>query len=57
MSKEPPERQTLADLIMEKIKDKKTEIASQMSEQSLTPAMDERLVKVFKRLTSDCIMC
>ncbi|XP_046859306.1 bystin-like isoform X2 [Xenia sp. Carnegie-2017] len=48
MSKEPPQRQTLADIIMEKIKDKKTEIESQMSEQSLAPApMDERLVKVF----------
>lgn len=48
MSKEPPQRQTLADIIMEKIKDKKTEIESQMSEQSLAPApMDERLMKVF----------
>ena len=48
MSKEPPQRRTLADIIMEKIKDKKTEIESQMSEQSVTPPMDERLVKVFK---------
>lgn len=48
MSKEPPQRRTLADIILEKIKDKKTEIESQMSEQSQTPPMDERLVKVFK---------
>ena len=48
MSKEPPQRRTLADIIMEKIKDKKTEIESQMSEQSVTPPMDERLIKVFK---------
>ena len=48
MSKEPPQRRTLADIIMEKIKDKKTEIESQMSEQSHAPPMDERLVKVFK---------
>ncbi len=52
MSKEPPQRRTLADIIMEKIKDKKTEIESQMSEQSLTPPMDERLVKVFKGYNS-----
>ena len=31
MSKDTPARRTLADVIMEKIKDKKTEIESQMS--------------------------
>ena len=31
MSKETPKRRTLADAIMEKIQDKKTEIESQMS--------------------------
>lgn len=31
MSKEAPTRRTLADVIMEKIQDKKTEIESQMS--------------------------
>ncbi|EDO40390.1 predicted protein [Nematostella vectensis] len=48
MSQEAPTRRTLADVIMEKIQDKKTEIESHMSEQSTAPQMDERLVKVFK---------
>jgi len=48
MSKDTPARRTLADVIMEKIQDKKTEIESQMSERSTAPQMDERLVQVFK---------
>ncbi|KAK3713149.1 hypothetical protein QZH41_010041 [Actinostola sp. cb2023] len=48
MSKEAPERRTLADIIMEKIQDKKTEIESHMSEKTSAPQMDERMVKVFK---------
>lgn len=48
MSKDTPARRTLADVIMEKIQDKKTEIESQMSERSTAPQMDERLVEVFK---------
>ncbi|CAH3170687.1 unnamed protein product [Porites lobata] len=48
MSKDTPARRTLADVIMEKIKDKKTEIESQMSERTAAPQMDERLVEVFK---------
>lgn len=48
MSKDTPARRTLADVIMEKIQDKKTEIESQMSEKSTAPQMDERLVQVFK---------
>ncbi|KAL9979229.1 hypothetical protein ACROYT_G016860 [Oculina patagonica] len=48
MSKDTPARRTLADVIMDKIRDKKTEIESQMSERSTAPQMDERLVQVFK---------
>ncbi|PFX15107.1 Bystin [Stylophora pistillata] len=48
MSEDTPARRTLADVIMEKIRDKKTEIESQMSERSTSPQMDERLVEVFK---------
>lgn len=50
MSKHTPARRTLADVIMEKIQDKKTEIESQMSERTAAPQMDERLVEVFKRV-------
>ena len=43
------EQRTLADIIMEKIKEKETEIASQLTEtQSLVPQMDERVVSVFR---------
>lgn len=48
MSKDAPARRTLADVIMDKIRDKKTEIESQMSERTTAPQMDERLVEVFK---------
>ena len=43
------EQQTLADIILEKIREKETEIVSQLTEtQSLAPQMDERVVSVFK---------
>lgn len=48
MSHEPVERRTLADIIMDKINEKKTEIQSQMSETPEAPPLDERVVKVFK---------
>ena len=50
MSNEPRERRTLADIIMEKISEKKTEIQSQMSETVATPVIDEKIVSVFKCL-------
>ena len=49
MSREEQPRRTLADVIMEKIRDKQTEITSQMSETpSLSSQMDEKVVSVFK---------
>ncbi|XP_029181387.2 bystin-like isoform X2 [Acropora millepora] len=48
MSKDAPVRRTLADVILEKIQEKKTEIESQMSERTAGPQMDERLVQVFR---------
>ena len=49
MNKDPAPRRTLADMIMEKIKDKETEIASQMSEAVTTSRqMGEKVVAVFK---------
>jgi len=50
MSNEPRERRTLADIIMEKISEKKTEIQSQMSETAKGPVLDEKIVSVFKCL-------
>lgn len=50
MSKDAPVRRTLADVIMEKIQEKKTEIESQMSERTAAPQMDVRLVRVFKEV-------
>lgn len=50
MSKEEPARKTLADIIMEKIRDKQTEIGTLASERpvSAAPHMDEKVVAVFK---------
>jgi len=50
MNRNPPVRRTLADIIMEKITEKQTEIATQFSDaQSLQMAdLDERVVEVFK---------
>jgi len=50
MSNEPRERKTLADIIMEKIAEKKTEIQSQMSEAPEGPVLDEKIVSVYKCL-------
>jgi hypothetical protein len=61
MSKESKKRTTLADLIMSKIKEKETEIASQMSgtirvlpvltsaEAPAASALDERIRRVYER--------
>ena len=49
MNPQQPERKSLADIVMEKIKEKQTEIASQMSDQpSVTFQMDPRVVSMFK---------
>ena len=49
MNEEPRPRRTLADMIMEKIRDKETEIASHMTDAvSLSHQMDEKVVSVFK---------
>jgi len=48
MNQEPSVRRTLADVIMEKINEKKTEIESHMSEKPDMPVLDDRIVKVFK---------
>jgi len=48
MSSAPKERRTLADVIKNKIDEKKTEIESHMSERPSRPALDERIVSVFK---------
>lgn len=49
MNEDKQPRRTLADVIMEKIRDKQTEIASQVSEApSLSTQMDEKVVAVFK---------
>ena len=50
MSSQEQPRRTLADLIMEKIRDKETEIASQRTETSFAqmPQIDEKVVSVFK---------
>jgi len=48
MSSHPMERRTLADIIMEKINEKKTEIQSQVSEKPDVAVLDEKIVAVFK---------
>lgn len=48
MSDKPQERRTLADIIMEKINEKKTEIQSHVSEAPERPVLDEKIVTVFK---------
>merc|ERR1712180_370930 len=50
MSTEPRERRTLADIIMEKISEKKTEIQSQISEPPEGPVLDEKIVSVYRCL-------
>lgn len=49
MNKDAPPRRTLADIIMEKLTEKRTEVASQMSESGVTlPELDDRVVQVYK---------
>ena len=48
MHEEVTPRRTLADLIMDKIRDKEMEIASQLSTVSVSHQMDEKVVAVFK---------
>lgn len=49
MSTDEQPRRTLADIIQEKIRDKETEIATQMTEAvSVSSQMDEKVVSVFK---------
>jgi essential nuclear protein 1 len=50
MSQDIPQRRTLADVIMEKIRDKETEMASRLSEQSTVRGhpLDERVIHVYK---------
>ncbi|XP_063951136.1 bystin-like [Lytechinus pictus] len=49
MAKDAPMRRTLADIIMEKLTVKKTEVASQMTESGMAlPELDDRVVQVYK---------
>jgi len=50
MNKNPPVRQTLADIIMEKITEKQTEVGTMMSEMSGQPTaqLDPRVVEVYR---------
>ncbi|XP_068125582.1 bystin [Hyperolius riggenbachi] len=50
MSRNPPVRQTLADIIMEKITEKQTEVETVMSEVSgrVMPQLDPRLIEMYK---------
>ncbi|XP_012680336.1 bystin [Clupea harengus] len=50
MSKNPPVRQTLADIIMEKITEKQTEVGTVMSELSgrPMPQLDPRVIEVYR---------
>ena len=53
MSKEPAPRQTLADLIQDKIRDKQTELSTHMTEVTAptrTSQMDEKVTSVFKNV-------
>ena len=50
MSQDMPQRRTLADAIMEKIRDKETELASRLSEQSTVRGhpLDDKVIHVYK---------
>lgn len=50
MSDQPPVRRTLADIVMEKIRDKKTELSTVMSESGVStkPKLDDKVVSIFK---------
>ncbi|XP_071804328.1 bystin-like [Asterias amurensis] len=49
MAKDAPARRTLGDIIMEKLTEKQTEVASQMTESGqILPDLDERVIQVYK---------
>uniref|UniRef100_UPI00358E3C83 bystin n=1 Tax=Myxine glutinosa TaxID=7769 RepID=UPI00358E3C83 len=50
MSKDPPARVTLADIIMEKLTEKQTEVASMMSEGTSRPmpALDPKIIELYR---------
>ncbi|XP_002735758.1 bystin-like [Saccoglossus kowalevskii] len=48
MSRDPPIRRTLADIITEKLTEKQTEVASQMSDGMAMPELDERVIQVYR---------
>lgn len=54
MSSKPSTRRTIADIIMDKLTEKKTEIQSQMSDDSRTLGgeiqLDERVVKMYSQI-------
>ncbi|MGH0174494.1 UNVERIFIED_CONTAM: hypothetical protein FKN15_068166 [Acipenser sinensis] len=56
MNKNPPLRQTLADIIMEKITEKQTEVETMMSEVSGVPMpqLDPRVLEVYKGVKESC---
>lgn len=54
MSQTPSNRKTVADVIMEKLTEKKTELQTQMSDESRTVAgdfqLDDRIVKMYTQI-------
>lgn len=50
MSHDAPKRTTLADMIMSRIKDHETEIASQMSQEAPMPELDPKIIHVFRSI-------
>lgn len=48
MAKEPETRKTLADIIMEKMAEKRTEVESQFSAAEVKPKLDEKIVNCYK---------
>lgn len=48
MAKEPETRRTLADIIMEKMAEKKTEVESQFSVGEVKPQLDDKIVNCYK---------
>ncbi|XP_067934604.1 bystin-like [Watersipora subatra] len=50
MSSDPMKRRTLADIIQEKLTEKRTEIQSQMSDATNVKDLDERLVEMYRKV-------
>eukprot|EP00051_Salpingoeca_urceolata_P027599 m.482324 g.482324 ORF g.482324 m.482324 type:complete len:434 (-) comp22494_c0_seq1:18-1319(-) len=48
MAPEPPQRLTLADIIMSKIKEKETEIQSQLTDAQPVPPLDPKIIRVYQ---------